>query len=212
MFRLEHIQVKDILHIDHLIIPEGITCIVGESGAGKSTLLRLLNKMMPWNSGEIYYRNTPLKDMDAVALRRRVVMLAQQPVTFPGDVRESLLAGRRFAEMADVDDANLKSALRLVALEKTLEEDVTDFSGGEKQRLALARALLLSPEVLLLDEPTSALDNETEHRLFAALTRASVENHCAIVMVTHAKALTAFAQTRIELHRGEVVRVEGVSA
>lgn len=148
----EHVHpLKDV----DAIVPEGgVTVVVGPSGAGKSTLLRLLNRMEEPTRGTVSMRGKPLPEYDVLALRREVGLLFQAPTPFPGTVLDNLrVADPRLSEPA------ARALLTRVALPGTmLTRDATSLSGGEAQRLCLARALALEPAVLLLDEPTSALD------------------------------------------------------
>lgn len=210
LFLLEHISYKNILHIDTLAIPEKkVTCITGESGSGKTTLLRMLNDMVSPDKGSITYKGVPVKDIPAVELRRRVVMLPQTPVIFPGNTEHNLQIGIQFAQKVSAKNEDLEKVLRLVQLQKTLEDDPERFSGGEKQRLALARILLMKPEVLLLDEPSSALDEETAHMVMANLVEWSQEEKAALVMVTHSMSIARqYGEMRVTLSKGSIVSVE----
>lgn len=97
MFLLKNVRYKKILDIaDLLIEDQKITCITGESGSGKSTLLRLLNKLISSDSGDIYFNGEQLSSIPSVSLRRKVLMLPQTPVIFPGSVRDNLLIGLLF--------------------------------------------------------------------------------------------------------------------
>jgi putative ABC transport system ATP-binding protein len=203
MFTLKEVNYKNILYIKDLTIPKHkVTCIVGESGSGKTTLLRLLNKLISSDSGEIYYNNSPLSELDSITLRRSVVMLSQTPAIFTGSIKDNLLIGLKFAEKPLVSDDKLSEALRLVHLDKELHEDAETLSGGEKQRLALVRILLLSPEVFLLDEPSSALDEDTEHLIIKALVDYTKENNKTLIMVTHSKKIANnFSDNIIEVKK-----------
>ena len=151
MFSLKKVKYKHILDINDLNIEKyKVTSIVGESGSGKSTLLRLLNKLISCDSGEIFYNDQPLNTINSVALRRNVVMLPQLPTIFSGTVRDNLLIGLKFSEKPTVDDAKLRQILYIVHLNKELGDDSDKLSGGEKQRLALGRVILIDPEVFLL--------------------------------------------------------------
>ena len=96
-------------------------------------------------------------------------MLAQIPVLFGGTVRDEATAGRTLAGMAVADDDSIRAALESVQLRTRLDESPAHFSGGEKQRLCLARVILMEPPVLLLDEPTVGLDRETEEAVFSCI-------------------------------------------
>lgn len=162
MFTLQHVTFRDILTIDDLVLGDvPVTAIVGNSGSGKTTLLRLLNRMKSPTSGTITFQKKNLVDWNPVLLRRHVAMLSQTPVLFGESVRENLEAGCRLSERALPDAASREEALWRVHLHQPLDGEVRHLSGGEKQRLAIARVLLLHADVLLLDEPSSALDVET---------------------------------------------------
>lgn len=168
MFELENVLYKDILKIENLNIPKDkINCIIGESGSGKTTLLRMLNKLISPTSGDIFYNGRNLKSLDSVKLRRDVVMLPQNPIMFEGDILTNLTMGLRFSEKKIPSKETLIEILEKVKLNKSLEDSTKELSGGEKQRVALGRVMLMNPKVLLLDEPSSALDDDTEDTIFS---------------------------------------------
>lgn len=114
-------------------------------------------------------------------------MLSQNPVTFPGTVRDNLLMGRKFQEKDLLSDQILKKALESVKLDKSLGEDIDNLSGGEAQRLAIARLMLCDSEVYLLDEPSSALDDLTEDFVIKTMVDMAREKNKTIIYVTHSK-------------------------
>lgn len=204
MFCLVGVKYKDILDIKELTIPDQkVTCIVGESGCGKTTLLKLLNKMISCPQGEICYLNEDINHIDAVALRRQIVMLPQAPAIFSGSVKDNLLIGLTFSEKPHVNDEKLMAVLKMVRLNKSLNDDADKLSGGEKQRLALARVILMDPDVFLLDEPSSALDEETEKFIIEQLVQYTRQNHKTLIMVTHSKNVAqTYAENMIEMKNG----------
>lgn len=207
MFKLTNVCYKNILDIKNLEIPVNkVTCIVGESGSGKSTLLRLLNKLISCDSGEISFKDHPINTINSIELRRTIVMLPQQPVIFPGTLKDNLLIGLKFAEKPAVDEEKLRQILRMIHLNKELNEDSDKLSGGEKQRLALARVILLDPEVFLLDEPSSALDEKTERIIVEKLIAYTKETNKTLIMVTHSKKIAEnYSENIIEINQGQVV-------
>lgn len=212
MFTLKNVKYKHILDIDDLTIQKcKVTSIVGESGSGKSTLLRLLNKLISCDSGEIYYNDQPLDTINSIELRRNVVMLPQLPAIYPGTVRDNLLIGLNFADKSLVDDARLRQVLTIVHLNKELGDVSDKLSGGEKQRLALGRVLLLDPEVFLLDEPSSALDEETERIIIEKLVAYTKEANKTLIMVTHSKKVAqTYSEDIVEMNQGKVVNFKEV--
>lgn len=132
----------------------GVTALFGPSGSGKSTLLRLCNRLEVPATGRVLFRGQDIAGLDALRLRRQVGMVFQRPTPFPGTVRDNLLTAAPDAAQAD-----LERALERTSLDASwLERDAAALSGGEAQRVCVARTLVTAPEVLLLDEPTSALD------------------------------------------------------
>lgn len=212
MFLLENVKYKDILDIHSLSIKKHhVTCIVGESGSGKTTLLKLLNKLISHDSGEIYFENQPLSSLNSVELRRTIVMLPQTPAIYSGSIKDNLLIGLKFSEKPLASDDDLIDLLKLVNLNKKLDEDAEKLSGGEKQRVALGRVILLQPEVLLLDEPSSALDENTEQIIISALVNYTKKNNKTLIMVTHSKKVAnQFSDDIIEIQNGRVMDVKEV--
>lgn len=205
IFRLENIKYKGILKIDDLKIPAYmVTCLTGESGAGKTSLLRLLNRMDDPDSGSIYYQDQLLDEFNPIELRRKVTMLSQSPFTLPGTVEENLQIGLELTEREKKDKEELVKALETVQLQKSLDESAENLSGGEKQRLALARLLLLNPEVYLLDEPTSALDEEAELTVMGRFLEEVKREKGTVIMITHSKQLADMcAEQRIVLKKAK---------
>lgn len=217
MFILKDVTYKDILHIPYLQIQkEKITCIIGESGGGKSTLLRMLNDLQSPTSGTIEYNGKLISDYPPIQLRRDVVMLGQTPPIFDGTIKDNLLMGLRLSEKNFPNDDILQSALKIVSLEKNLEDNANSLSGGEKQRLAFARIVLMDPPVYLLDEPTSALDSDTERRVMKQFTTLAREKNKTVIFITHSQQLPEeIADDIIEISkangatRKDVLSVEG---
>jgi len=213
IFTLEEVRYLNVLSINQLTIEaQKITCITGESGSGKTTLLKLLNHLVDYSQGTITYKGKDLKSLDAVNLRREVIMVPQEPVIFSGTLRDNLLAGLQFAAKSTPNDERLRRELDHVGLDKKLDEDPGTLSGGEKQRLAIARVLLMDPEVMLLDEPTSALDEETGEKVISRVKDHLRDRGKTLVMVTHEKHLAEkLADVIIALHLGTINGVREVA-
>jgi len=161
----------------------GITVVSGPSGAGKTTLLRLCNRLEVPDTGRVCYRGQPLDELDPLALRRRVGMVFQRPTPFPGTVADNLAVAR-----PDAGTGELGTALERVALDPgLLGQEARTLSGGELQRMCLARTLVTQPETLLLDEPTSALDAQPK-QVFEAAARHLAAQSITIIWVTHDNA------------------------
>ena len=135
--------------------------IEGQSGSGKSTLLRLLNNLDDPASGRILYRDKELISIPPQELRKKIVMVPQNPVMFEGTIRDNLIIGQKISGQSIPSDEELKEMLDLLWIEKDLDTESSDISGGQKQRIALGRVLLMEKaEVYLLDEPSSDLDDK----------------------------------------------------
>ena len=209
-FQITGLRYRNILEIDNVSFKaRTITAVVGPSGGGKTTLLKMLNRILSPDAGSITYLGRPIETYDPVRLRRRIVMLSQAPVIFPGTVLDNLLAGCRFAELKSPGKDRLSEALRSVKLEKSFEAESGTLSGGEKQRVALARILLMDPESLLLDEPSSALDEETERLVFEVVTGYARKREKTLIMVTHSEAeFAGYADTLVRITGGKLVGKE----
>jgi zinc transport system ATP-binding protein len=177
--------------------------IVGPNGSGKTTLLRVLLGLLPASAGEILLWGTPL-----AAFRdwRRIGYLpqaAQLPFRrFPADVREVVASGRlahlRFPKrLAAADRDAVERALDLLDLRPLARRMIGELSGGQFQRVCLARALVSEPELLILDEPTSALDPAFREQFYGLLARLNREKKTAILLVTHDSATVGAYASRL---------------
>lgn len=177
---------------------QGVTAVFGPSGSGKSTLLRLCNRLELPTSGRVLFRGSDVADTDPLWLRRRVGMCFQRPTPFPGTVAANL----RVAD-PDASEQRLRETLDRVALTGSwLDRDAAALSGGEAQRMCLARTLLARPEVLLLDEPTSAVDAEAA-RVIERAVRDLAADGIPALWVTHDAAQVERAADRVlRLERG----------
>lgn len=210
MFFIKDLKYKSILDIKELKIQKHrITSIVGKSGSGKTTFLKMLNKMLTPDSGDIFYNDKNIKDIDPIELRREVVMLGQNSAIFPGSIRDNLLIGRTFSNKGPLPDERLLDMLKKLELDKSLEGDSEELSGGEMQRIALGRVILSGPEVFLLDEPSSALDSKTEDLIIASIVKHTRENNKTLIMVTHSLEIgKEFSNAVIEIKNKDAKKKE----
>ena len=171
-----------------------ITAMIGPSGCGKSTVLRTLNRMndlIPTArvEGQVHYRGVELYDerVDPVEVRRRIGMVFQKPNPFPKSIYDNVAYGPRVAGQRKGLDEVVETSLRKAALwdevKDRLNESAIGMSGGQQQRLSIARALAVNPEVLLMDEPCSALDPIATARIEELM--AEIKSEYTIVIVTH---------------------------
>ena len=182
-----------------LSIPSGSTALLGPSGSGKSTLLRLLNRLADPDEGVVRFHGTDVRELDPLELRRRVGLVPQLPAPVPGSVAENIRFGPRLRGR-DVDP---EPPVRLAGLDASfLDRDASRLSVGEQQRVMLARALALEPEVLLLDEPTASLDEDAKAAVERALRGLG---GVSLVLVTHdAAQAQRLAERTVRLRDGRV--------
>jgi len=186
--------VPAVRHVNFRIHEHEVTALIGPSGCGKSTLLRCLNRMndlIPTASveGEISYhgQNLYAKQVDAVEVRKRIGMVFQKPNPFPKSVYDNIAFGPRVLGMKGDMDEIVEQALRRGAVwdevKDRLKDNAFGMSGGQQQRLCIARALAVAPDVILMDEPCSALDPISTGRIEDLI--AELKSDYSIVIVTH---------------------------
>lgn len=186
-----------------------VTTLIGPSGGGKSTLIRLINRLTEPSTGQIFLAGEEITTLPVQQLRRRVGMVLQKPFMFEGTVLENLQ--RPFLYRQEVppvaESAAVLRALTLARLDADfLARDARTLSGGEQQRVSLARALVGGPQVLLLDEPTSALDRPTADRLAATLHEICRSERLTILLVTHDLRLAGrIADYLLYLEGGQII-------
>lgn len=213
LFTLEHVSLEVdgrclLDDLDEHLHLGSVTAVCGPSGSGKSTLLRLFNRLADPTSGRVLFHGTDVRDLDVRELRRRAVLVPQRAVALTDDVAAEV----RVAAPA-LSDSDVALLLERVALAPAdvLGRSPQSLSGGELQRLALARALAVGPEVLLLDEPTSALDPRAADAVDAVI-RSLVDDGLSVVLVSHdvARAERVADSVRV-LHDGRVTARGAVS-
>ena len=189
---------KAVEDVSMTINPQSITALIGPSGCGKSTFLRSLNRMHEvirgaYVEGEVVINGRDLygPDVDPVAVRRKVGMVFQRPNPFPTmSIADNVLAGKKLnskrmskADAADLVEASLRSANLWDEVKDRLDKPGSGLSGGQQQRLCIARAIAVSPDVLLMDEPCSALDPISTLAIEELML--DLKNTYNIVIVTH---------------------------
>ena len=154
----KHIKSKKILNDITLSITKGsIIALIGPSGSGKTTLLRCINRLIEIDKGAIIYKNQNITTIDPITLRKDIGFVHQESIMLPGSVYDNIAYGLQLQN--NHNDDLIKTAMRHAGIdEKYLTQEASTLSGGEKKRVALARAIALKPKILLLDEPTSGVD------------------------------------------------------
>jgi len=174
-------------------------CLIGPSGAGKTSLLRLLNRLSETTRGEIYLENQDIKTIPVLELRRLVMLVSQEPKLLGMTVREALaypLSLQRLSK-ATITERIATYCEKLHIPTDWLERTELQLSVGQRQLVAIARALVAQPKILLLDEPTSALDAGLASRLICILTELALKDRMSILMVNHQLDIAQLFCTRV---------------
>jgi tungstate transport system ATP-binding protein len=166
-----------VLDLDHFAVPAGaLLAVVGHNGAGKSTLLRLLALLEAPTEGQVLWDGVPLPRRPPTAMRRRITLVEQRPILLRGSVRENLGFGLRLRGIGRTAvNTQVETVADQFGLTTLLERRRHELSDGEVQRVAVARALAVRPDVLLLDEPTSSADRAASGALYRALSHERAE-------------------------------------
>ncbi len=200
---------QPVLHdLDLQVRPGQVVALVGPSGAGKSTLFSLLLRFNTAQQGRVLLDGHDLADLRARELRRAVALVPQQSSVFSGTVAEAIAFGRPASEAAIRQAASLANAAGFIealpqGYASRIEERGSNFSGGQLQRLAIARAVLGNPAVLLLDEATSALDAEAEEAVQRGLEQAMAGR--TVLVIAHRLATVQGADRILVLDGGRIV-------
>ncbi len=195
--------------IDLSVAPGEMVALVGPSGAGKSSLLDLIQRFYDPTQGVVSVSGVDARRLSSETLRGQVGFVPQSPVLFAGSILENVIYGA-----PDANDDEIRNTLKganalefVEALEDGLRthlgEDGQGLSGGELQRLAIARALLTSPRILLMDEPTSALDARSEETICHTL--AALKGQCTVLIVAHRISTAAVADRIVVLQQGRII-------
>ncbi len=205
LYKLKNItqvyETKTILDIPGLEIEKGlIYSLSGPNGAGKSTLLNILGFLDKPSTGTMEFYGNPVcfNEKNLQELRRRVILLDQHPILFTTTVFKNLEFGLKLRKITKSKrEKIITENLELVGLGHFRHEQAVNLSGGEIQRVALARILALTPEVLLCDEPTSSVDTENRNRIVNLLKRINREKQVSIIFTSHDTQHTALLADRV---------------
>ncbi len=187
-----------------------VTAFVGASGAGKSTMLALILKFITPNNGDIFIDDKNLKILNTKDIRKKIALVQQQPFLFSGTIIDVIRMGRNFTKEEVIESARKANAHNFIQkLPEKYETEITErgsnFSGGQIQRIAIARAILGNPSILLLDEATSALDAESESEVQKGLNRAMKDR--TVIVIAHRLATTQEANKIVVFDKGEIIEV-----
>ncbi len=187
-----------------------VTAFVGASGAGKSTMLALILKFITPNNGDIFIDDKNLKKLNTKDIRKNIALVQQQPFLFSGTIIDVIRMGRNYTKEEVIESARKANAHNFIQkLPEKYETEITErgsnFSGGQIQRIAIARAILGNPSILFLDEATSALDAESEYEVQKGLNRAMKDR--TVIVIAHRLATTQEADKIVVFDKGEIIEV-----
>ena len=202
-----------VLQVDSLDIQRGETlAVVGPNGAGKSTLLLALARLLHPSQGEILYDGKYLKDWEELEYRRKISFVFQAPLLMDMTVEQNVGLGLKFRGLPKEEISQRASKwMKQLGVEALSKRRAGQLSGGEAQRVSLARAFVLEPELLLLDEPFSALDPPTRAKLIDDLSTLLKTHQRTAVFVTHNLNEAATLSHRIAVLVGGVPRQVGTA-
>ena len=190
------IEVKDllvrrdgqtVLELDHLTLQEGeVLAVIGPNGAGKSTLMLCIARLLKPDRGQISFRGQVVKESEALAYRRKIGLVLQEPLLLDASVFDNVAAGLRYRRLPRQEiEKRVDEWLGRLSIAHLKKRPAHKLSGGEAQRVSLARAFALQPELLLLDEPFSALDAPTHARILEDLQSLLSATSITTIFITH---------------------------
>ncbi len=215
LIKIDRISFEDegnqILKEINLSIAEGeFLAVAGPSGSGKSTLLKVIASLLEPTSGTIYYKQKPLDQLDPPEYRKEVSYCFQTAQLFGETVRDNLAFPYEIRQQ-EFDETRAYDLLELVSLPKDyLNKSIQTLSGGEKQRVALIRSMMIPPQVLLLDEITSALDQESRQTIWDWIKYIRANSSTTIVMVSHNPEEVKLANKEIYIDKGQISQAGGL--
>ena len=200
---------RKILDIEKLRIASGeLVGLVGPNGAGKSTLLQFLDLQLPYRAGRFNLFGCETSGSDHLALRRRCALVFQENLLLSGTVFDNVALALKFRGMKEEEiRREVEAALEAFHCAHLAQRSAHRLSGGEAQRVCLARALVAKPELLLLDEPFAALDAATRSRLLRELKEVAIRRAMTVLLVSHNfKEVLAFAGRALVLLDGRIIQ------
>jgi len=190
------------------ILKGQVIAFVGSSGAGKSTMMSMILKFISPKTGEIYIDDKNIRSIRSKDIRSNIALVQQQPFLFSGRIIDVIKMGRNFSEEDVIKSAKIANAHEFILklpskYETKITERGSNFSGGQIQRLAIARAILGNPSILLLDEATSALDSESEAEVQKGLNQAM--NNRTVIVIAHRLSTTQGADKIVVFDKGKII-------
>ena len=178
---------RTVLNIPSLSVEAGdVLAIVGPNGAGKSTLFLVLARLLKTTQGQVIFRDQPIHSLHDIEYRRQIALVLQEPLLMDMLVYENVAMGLKFRKISKAQiEERVSHWLERLGVAHLAQRPARKLSGGEAQRVSLARAFVLQPELLLLDEPFTALDAPTRIRLLEDLKSVLAETRMTTIFITH---------------------------
>ena len=205
----EYKKNNKVLNDINLKISKGqVIAFVGSSGAGKSTMMALILKFINPTAGQIYIDDKEINTISSIDIRSNIALVEQQPFLFSGTINEVIKMGRKFKEDEVINSAKIANAHKFIQklpnkYQTKISERGTNLSGGQIQRIAIARAIVGNPSILLLDEATSALDSDSEAEVQKGLTQAM--NNRTVIVIAHRLATIQGADKIVVFDKGNII-------
>ena len=204
---------KDVFNDININFEQGkVYGIIGKSGAGKSTLLSLISGLDTCKSGEILYKNKNLKTIDRDLYRSKDIGVIFQGynLLLNATAKENILLSMNISNSNQKDkDKYVYDLLQDVGIDSDkANRKILNLSGGEQQRIGIARALSHNPDIIIADEPTGNLDNETEEKIMEILISLAHEHHKCVIIVTHSKKVCTYIDEIWGLKSGKLLFIK----
>jgi putative ABC transport system ATP-binding protein len=209
-YRVGKVDVPALRGVDLRVKPGEFLAIVGPSGSGKSTLFHIIGGLTPPTSGEVHVADqnlASLTDAGRTSLRKRTVGFVFQKFNLLPNLtaRDNIAVARYIGGTDSAPDPQFKEVLRVLGIEQRLDHKPNALSGGEQQRIAIARAIVNHPAILLADEPTGNLDTENSKLVLEILCDLNQRLGQTILMITHNPEAAAFAHQTIHMRDGRII-------
>jgi len=207
-YRYSRFSDESVSNITLRVEPNEKVAIVGVSGSGKSTLLKLAACLYQSTSGDVFYDRHNVKALDIHKIRENIGIVLQENVLFNGTIRENITMGRELSTEEVLKSIEATNLTDLVAsfplgLETNISESGQNLSGGQRQKISIARTIISAPKVIFLDEPTSALDNDSEKIVMEHLFNMSA----TLIVVAHRLSTIQEFDKIVVMDQGEIVEI-----
>ena len=209
-YRVGKVDVPALRGVNLRVKPGEFLAIVGPSGSGKSTLFHIIGGLTPPTSGEVHVAGqdlASLTDAGRTSLRKRTVGFVFQKFNLLPNLtaRDNIAVARYIGGTGSAPDPQFEEGLRVLGIEQRLDHKPNALSGGEQQRIAIARAIVNHPAILLADEPTGNLDTENSKAVLEILCDLNQRLGQTILMITHNPEAAAFAHQTIHMRDGRII-------